>query len=406
MATLEQLEQILIDIRDMVNKLPNSMLLPPRSIRLKYLSDFTNNLGLITAGEFRAGNEREPGDGFSGVRMSYPPVIYGAKEWNIVGVESDTMQFGISASDGNLCAGGGGVVLNSDGIVIKDSNEWGGGKIAFSNNADESLAFIDCFVYGELNTNSLRIMSLASSDPSYRDGMITLQVEHNSDAGWTTLHIKKNGISINHPLSIGSTSASDAPIITSLATVVTNLNADMLDGNHSSDFALFATGVTNGNSHDHSGGDGAQINHKALSNIGTTTHADIDTYIQDNGKITWLTTPLTSTSWDGDARSTTTATKIDMSSVFSGYPKDKVKAVLVRLACRDSATLGTTGLSIGIGPSATYYNNVSTIAIGGDVVSSQTAWCSCDANGDIYFRVVASGTNTLDAWLEVWGYIV
>jgi len=164
--------------------------------------------------------------------------------------------------------------------------------------------------------------------------------------------------------------------------------------------------VTNGNNHDHSGGDGAQINHTTLSNIGTTTHADIDTYIQDNGKITWLTTPLTSTSWDGDARSTTTATKIDMSSVFSGYPKDKVKAVLVRLACRDSATLGTTGLSIGIGPSATYYNNVSTIAIGGDVVSSQTAWCSCDANGDIYFRVVASGTNTLDAWLEVWGYIV
>ncbi len=164
--------------------------------------------------------------------------------------------------------------------------------------------------------------------------------------------------------------------------------------------------VTNGNNHDHSGGDGAQINHTTLSNIGTTTHANIDTYIQDNGKITWLTTPLTSTSWDGDARSTTTATKIDMSSVFSGYPTDKVKAVLVRLACRDSATLGTTGLSIGIGPSATYYYNVSTVAIGGDVMSSQTAWCACDANGDIYFRVVASGTNTLDAWLEVLGYIV
>lgn len=146
--------------------------------------------------------------------------------------------------------------------------------------------------------------------------------------------------------------------------------------------------------------------HTVLDKIGTTTHADIDTYIKDNGKITWLTTPLTSTSWDGDARSTTTATKIDMSSVFSGYPTDAVKAVMVRLACRDSATLGTTGLSIGIGPSATYYYNVSTFAIGGDVISSQTAWCACDAAGDIYFRVVASGTKTLDAWLEVWGYIV
>ena len=146
--------------------------------------------------------------------------------------------------------------------------------------------------------------------------------------------------------------------------------------------------------------------HTGLDDIGTTTHADIDAYIKNNGNITWLGTPLTSTAWDGDARSTTTATKIDMSSVFSGYPTDAVKAVMVRLACRDSATLGTTGLNIGIGPSATYYYNVSTIAIGGDVISSQTAWCACDAAGDIYFRVVASGTETLDAWLEVWGYIV
>ena len=37
--------------------------------------------------------------------------------------------------------------------------------------------------------------------------------------------------------------------------------------------------VTNGNSHDHNGGDGAQINHTALSNIGTNTHAQIDTFL-------------------------------------------------------------------------------------------------------------------------------
>lgn len=45
------------------------------------------------------------------------------------------------------------------------------------------------------------------------------------------------------------------------------------------DFAVAAKGVTNGDSHGHVGGDGAQIAHGNLSGIGTNSHATIDTHL-------------------------------------------------------------------------------------------------------------------------------
>ncbi len=45
-----------------------------------------------------------------------------------------------------------------------------------------------------------------------------------------------------------------------------------------------AKGVTNGDGHDHSGGDGAQVNHAGLSNIGTNSHAQVDAHLADGTK--------------------------------------------------------------------------------------------------------------------------
>ena len=82
------------------------------------LSDLSEKLGLIQAGEFRSGNRVSPGDGFSGVRIAYPPMTYGGSLYNIAGVDADTLMFGLSATDGSALAGGGTVRLDSSGLTI------------------------------------------------------------------------------------------------------------------------------------------------------------------------------------------------------------------------------------------------------------------------------------------------
>src|SRR3990167_2891711 len=122
----------------------------------------------------------------------------------------------------------------------------------------------------------------------------------------------------------------------------------------------------------------------------------------------YLATPLTSTDWDGDARSTTAKTLIDLSAVFAGIPAG-VKAVLVGVTLRDSGSAASTGgCFLILSPNSTANSGkafrCSGLANdanggGGDVIP-------CDSNGDIYYQTNASGgaSATLDVWLELWGW--
>ena len=149
-----------------------------------------------------------------------------------------------------------------------------------------------------------------------------------------------------------------------------------------------------------------------------TTPADgdfipiVDVAVGGNKKISrenlagwhFLTTPLTSTSWDGDAYSTTTKTKIDLSTVF-GAPAG-IKGILVRLAARDSGS--SSGFcQLGLSPNSTAGSVAIQCYLQGvanDVYVSANGIVPCDANGDVYYQITASGTGTLDAIIEIWGY--
>ena len=122
---------VLTDIENYLIDLPAKIILRADQIFIvNGLSDVSENLGIVTAGEFRAGNRNEPGiflrtgvagSGFSGMRMRYPAMSYDLDgvmtDWNLVGINDDILQFGVRASDGKLVAGGGAVILDEDGIT-------------------------------------------------------------------------------------------------------------------------------------------------------------------------------------------------------------------------------------------------------------------------------------------------
>ncbi len=118
-----------------------------------------------------------------------------------------------------------------------------------------------------------------------------------------------------------------------------------------------------------------------------------------------LGSPLTSASWDGDAYSTSSKTKLDLSAVF-GVPEG-IRAALVNAAIRDSGSAGSE-CWIALSPNNTANEGLwlGCAGLANDKYARGVLTVPCDENGDIYYQVQASGAGTMDIWLQVWGYWV
>lgn len=117
----------------------------------------------------------------------------------------------------------------------------------------------------------------------------------------------------------------------------------------------------------------------------------------------FLSTALTSTSFDGDSFSDTSKTSIDLSSEFSAPAS--IKAVLLYVECRDSGSSGTDCYVV-LSPNDTANDGlvVSPYDNGNDVPERACVVVPCDSNGDIYYQIEATGTTTFDLWIRIWGY--
>ena len=119
MPSIGQIQALVEQIKnDLPLLIQRSQVTPNQIVVGGGLSDISERLGLLQAGEFRTGNGNEPGFGFSGVRIGYPAFVYESETWNFVGVNDDVLQVGISAEDGKMYFGAGTGILDAEGITI------------------------------------------------------------------------------------------------------------------------------------------------------------------------------------------------------------------------------------------------------------------------------------------------
>ena len=158
-------------------------------------STYGHGLGLISSGEFRAGNGQAPGSGFSGTRMGWPAFTYAGRTWTLVGVNADVLQFGLDALTGRAVAGAGAIVLDGDGLKVLASAGVVGPYSLKWMNREERLGDFYCVFDGSLTEIFLDTNSTLGYDNTLYLHAIsvtgkTSTIKLGADSGTTTPYIE------------------------------------------------------------------------------------------------------------------------------------------------------------------------------------------------------------------------
>lgn len=132
-------------------------------------------------------------------------------------------------------------------------------------------------------------------------------------------------------------------------------------------------------------------------------------FIRRVNETIWLTTALTDTDFDGDAFSDSEA-DIDLSAFGNGCPP-KIRAVHIWCQVRDTGSAAIfSRIEFGVGGVAlateTRYLTVDLQGVTDDKTRSGNGQITCDSNGDVRYKIVASGANTLYVWINILGYVL
>ena len=303
-----------------------------------YLQNLTVQglLNLSTSGELRAGTTT------NGLRFGYLSDGYYLR-----GIGGGTTQVEIRASDGKLYAGDGAVTIDEAGLSYYGSG---------SSESSRTIQWYD-------TSNGNRLTGYIYSDYGGGGGVGTTMV----------LAIKNTGDPWSYPLA--SLIADDKTASLDVRLVVGATDGGIIYATHK----IWGAGNIRT--------DGNFISYK--------NSTEYTGYI-----FVPLTTPLTSTSYNGDDTISVGTRTIDTSSVFGAPVGIKAALVYVRakwasagdyyLIARPGGGASTTDVGV-IRGSTTYYDDM-------------TVLVPCDANGD--FDIVVGGANATNVIIRIFGYCI